>query len=179
MKQPWVYMCSPSRSPLPPPSLPDPSRSSQCTRSKCLPPASNLGWRRLLIVPWEHACTRTRVCVCVCVWEWVAQSCPTLYNSMDCSLPGSSIHGIIFPWDSPGKDTGLDCHPHLWGESMYNKDQFKEFVLPVSVSPFLSLSLLPSFLSLFGHQLFSIWFSKFNPTIRKEASKSGWGAKTW
>ena len=31
MKQPWVYMCSPSRSPLPPPSPPDPSRSSQCT----------------------------------------------------------------------------------------------------------------------------------------------------
>ena len=36
MKQPWVYMCSPSRSPLPPPSLPDPSRSSQCTRSELL-----------------------------------------------------------------------------------------------------------------------------------------------
>ena len=29
MNQPWVYMCSPSRSPLPPPSPPDPSRSSQ------------------------------------------------------------------------------------------------------------------------------------------------------
>ena len=28
MKRPWVYMCSPSRSPLPPPSLPAPSRSS-------------------------------------------------------------------------------------------------------------------------------------------------------
>ena len=25
----------------------------------------------------------------------VAQSCPTLCNSMDCSLPGSSIHGIF------------------------------------------------------------------------------------
>ena len=36
MKQPWVYMCSPSRSPLPPPSPPDPSRSSQCTRSEHL-----------------------------------------------------------------------------------------------------------------------------------------------
>ena len=24
----------------------------------------------------------------------VAQSCPTLSDSMDCSLPGSSIHGI-------------------------------------------------------------------------------------
>ena len=25
----------------------------------------------------------------------VAQSCPTLHDSMDCSLPGSSIHGIF------------------------------------------------------------------------------------
>ena len=31
MNQPWVYMCSPSRTPLPPPSLPHPSGSSQCT----------------------------------------------------------------------------------------------------------------------------------------------------
>ena len=44
MKQPRVYMCSPSRSPLPRPSLPDPSRSSQCTRSERLSHASNLGW---------------------------------------------------------------------------------------------------------------------------------------
>ena len=32
------------------------------------------------------------VCVCVCV---VAQSCPTLCNPMDCSPPGSSVHGIL------------------------------------------------------------------------------------
>ena len=25
----------------------------------------------------------------------VAQSCPTLGNPMDCSLPGSSVHGIV------------------------------------------------------------------------------------
>ena len=34
MKRPWVYMSSPSRSPLPPPSPPAPSRSSQSTRSE-------------------------------------------------------------------------------------------------------------------------------------------------
>ena len=44
MKQPWVYMCSPSQSPLPPPSPPIPSRFSQCTRSERLSHASNLGW---------------------------------------------------------------------------------------------------------------------------------------
>ena len=44
MKQPWVYMCSPSWSPLPPPSPPAPSRFSQCTRSERLSHASTLGW---------------------------------------------------------------------------------------------------------------------------------------
>ena len=28
-------------------------------------------------------------------WREFAQSCPTLCDSMDCSLPGSSIHGIL------------------------------------------------------------------------------------
>ena len=28
-------------------------------------------------------------------WSEDAQSCPTLCNSMDCSLPGSSVHGIF------------------------------------------------------------------------------------
>ena len=32
------------------------------------------------------------MCVCACVR---VQSCPTLCNSMDCSLPGFSIHGIF------------------------------------------------------------------------------------
>ena len=29
-------------------------------------------------------------CVCVC-----AQSCPTLWDPMDCSPPGSAVYGII------------------------------------------------------------------------------------
>ena len=37
-------MYSPSRSPLPPPSPPDPSGSSQCTSPEHLSHASNLGW---------------------------------------------------------------------------------------------------------------------------------------
>ena len=38
------------------------------------------------------------------------QSCPTLGDSMDCSPPGSSVHG-----DSPGKNTGVGCHALLQG----------------------------------------------------------------
>ena len=34
LNPPWVYMCSPSRTPLPPPSPSHPSRSSQCTSPK-------------------------------------------------------------------------------------------------------------------------------------------------
>ena len=40
----------------------------------------------------------------------VAQSCPTLCDHMDCSQPGSSVHG-----DSPGKNTGVGCHALLQG----------------------------------------------------------------
>ena len=44
MNQPLIYMCSPSRSPLPPPSPSHPSGSSQCTNPEHLSHASNLGW---------------------------------------------------------------------------------------------------------------------------------------
>ena len=40
----------------------------------------------------------------------VAQSCPALCDPMECSLPGSSVHG-----DSPGKNTGVGCHALLQG----------------------------------------------------------------
>ena len=40
----------------------------------------------------------------------VTQSCLTLCDPMDCSLPGSSVHG-----DSPGKNTGVGCHALLQG----------------------------------------------------------------
>ena len=45
-----------------------------------------------------------------CVRAKSLQSCPTLCNPMDCSLPGSSVHG-----DSPGKNTGVCCHVLLQG----------------------------------------------------------------
>ena len=35
----------------------------------------------------------------------VAQSCLTLCIPIDCSLPGSSVHG-----DFPGKNTGVGCY---------------------------------------------------------------------
>ena len=44
MNHPWIYMYSPSRSPLTPLSSPDPSGSSQCTRSEHFSHESTLGW---------------------------------------------------------------------------------------------------------------------------------------
>ena len=46
-------------------------------------------------------------CCCCCS---VSQLCPTLWDAMDCSPPGSSVHG-----DSPGKNTGVGCHSLLQG----------------------------------------------------------------
>ena len=40
----------------------------------------------------------------------VAQSYPTLFDPMDCSPPGSSVHE-----DSPGKNTRVGCHALLQG----------------------------------------------------------------
>ena len=37
-------------------------------------------------------------------------SCVQLCNPMDCSPPGTSVHG-----DSPGKNTGVGCHARLQG----------------------------------------------------------------
>ena len=43
----------------------------------------------------------------------VAPSCLTLCNPVDCSPPGSSVHG-----DSPGKNIGVGCHAFLQGSSL-------------------------------------------------------------
>ena len=50
-----------------------------------------------------------RVCVCVCVCVLVVQSCPILWDPLDCHPPGSSVHGFFqkeywsgLPFPSPG-----------------------------------------------------------------------------
>ena len=59
--------------------------------------------------PWDSPGKNTGVgchfllqCMRVRSESEVAQSCPTLRNPLDCSPPGSSIHGIF-----PGKSTGF------------------------------------------------------------------------
>ena len=50
------------------------------------------------------------VCVWVCVFVLNHFSHVQLCNHMDCSPPGSSVHG-----DSPHKNTGVGCHAPLQG----------------------------------------------------------------
>ena len=45
---------------------------------------------------------------CACAQS--LQSCPSLWDPIDYSPPGSSVHG-----DSPGKNTGVGCHFLLQG----------------------------------------------------------------
>ena len=106
----------PSWSPLPPPSLPDPSGSSQCTRHEHLSHASNMHpmfiaalfiiartWKQPRC-PSADECRRKLWYIYTMEYysaikknsfESVVQSCLTLWDPMDCSLPGSSIYGIF------------------------------------------------------------------------------------
>ena len=64
----------------------------------------------------------------------VAQSCPTLCNPMDCSLPVSSVHGIFhagilrLPFPPPGDlpDPGIELKsPALQAHSLPSEPQGK------------------------------------------------------
>ena len=59
-----------------------------------------------------HCCQSNQVIMCLAcaVLCLIAQSCRTLFNSRDCSPPGSSICR-----DSPGRNTGGGCHVLLQG----------------------------------------------------------------
>ena len=68
---------------------------------------------RLLLSP---SVSNTSAVLCL-----VAQSCPTLCDPMDCSLPGSSVHG-----DSPSKNTGVGCHALLQVQSLDWEDSLEK-----------------------------------------------------
>ena len=75
------------------------------SRNQLGPSVEKIPWRRKwqpapVFLPGKfHAqqprCTLLRICIHKVVSE-VAQLCPTLCNLLDCSLPGSSIHGIFW-----------------------------------------------------------------------------------
>ena len=107
-----------------------------------------------LLCPWDSPGKNTGVgchflfqCLKVKSESEVAQSCPTLSNPMDCSPPGSSVHGIlqarVLEWGAIAfptyKSRGLKKKktPHGWSgmnkgrkkfpENQIMKDNIKDF----------------------------------------------------
>ena len=87
------------------------------------------GWNNL----WASASSSVkwaltyRSCPQTFLWHWklkllVTQLLQTLCNPMDCSPPR-----LLCPRNSPGKNTGVDCHSLLpgggWGEYSWTRDQ--------------------------------------------------------
>ena len=75
------------------------AKSLQLCPTLCDPIEGSPPWLRL---PWDSPGKNTGVgcyfllqCMKVKSESEVAQSCPTLSDLMDCSLPGSSVHGIF------------------------------------------------------------------------------------
>ena len=75
--------------------------------------------------PWDSPGKNTGVgshfllqCMEVKTESEVAQSCPTLGDPMDCSLPGSSVHGIfqarVLEWVAIAFSSFCVRHIHLW-----------------------------------------------------------------
>ena len=70
-----------------------------------------------LEAPVPFSCLVTISCGCTCS---IAQSCPTLCDHMDCSLPGSSAHELSWqeywsglPFPTPGIFPTKGSNPHL------------------------------------------------------------------
>ena len=86
-------------------------------RTSCLPSQVESCAKRLKmkIAFWKEIRVSLNSCLIVLfslflVLCLVAQLCPILYNPMDCTLPGFSIHG-----DSPSKNARMGCHALLQG----------------------------------------------------------------
>ena len=84
----------------------------------------------LLPLPWEtEAISLPIPCVCCCCCS-VTQSCPTLCNPRDCSMPGSSVHhGIsqarILEWIAISSSRG-SSQPRDWIPSF--RKQWKQWL---------------------------------------------------
>ena len=115
MNQPWIYMCSPSWSPLLPPSPSDPSWFSQCTSPEHLSHASSLNFKHTLFLlslqPVSYSISRivfVSKCITLAPFHSPCQcprSCPS--HSMLRALPSCPAglpHLLIPP---------LSCSQHL------------------------------------------------------------------
>ena len=138
--------------------------------------------------PWDSPGKNTGVgchfllqCMKVKINSEVAQSCLTPSDPMDCSLPGSSIHGIfqarVLEWGAIAFYLGLigaAFHLCLAGHCRQKRSiwpQEKHFVF---VKSFLLRLFFFLFLFLFSFSfLFSLFFSlEWGPTLRRFSARS-------
>ena len=135
MKKPWVYMCSPSRSP--PPSPPTPSRFSQCTRSERLSRDISLPTKVLLVKAmvfpvvmygcesWTIKKTEWRRIDAFELWCWrrllrvpwtARRSTQSILNEIN---PEYSLEGLV-----------LKLKFQYFGHLMWRTDSFENTVMP-------------------------------------------------
>ena len=58
----------------------------------------------------------------------VAKSCPTLSDPMDCSLPGSSVHGIFQARVLESGAIAFSDYQQLYANKMDNLEEMDEFL---------------------------------------------------
>ena len=68
-----------------------------------------------------------------CMHAKPIQSCPTLFDPIDCRPPGSSVYG-----DSPGKNSGVGCHALLQGIFPTQASNPTSFTSPALAGGFLA-----------------------------------------
>ena len=126
--------------------------------------------------PWDSPGKNTGVgchfllqCMKVKSESEVAQSCPTLSDPMDCSLPGSSVHGIfqagVLEWGANAFSVEPMNSPHLHLSWLltYWRGLFLEFyfTLSISLSFLLLLFLKFCWICHIFYFLFCFWFSSY------------------
>ena len=119
--------------------------------------------------PWDSPGKNTGVgchfllqCMKVKSESEVSQLCPTPSNPMDCSLPGSSIHG-----DFPGKSTGVGCHCLLLSRASCVEIVFKCWMS------------YTCFVFLFFYSMGKINWTFFSRESKKEAARWFWWVWRW
>ena len=83
--------------------------------------------------PWDSPVKNTGVgchfllqCMKVKSESEVAQSCPTLSNPMDCSLPGSSVHGIF-------QARGLELGAIVFSKTLFLKKEYLNYLILIRI----------------------------------------------
>ena len=141
MNQPWIYMCFPSRSPLPPPSPSHPSGSSQCTSPEHLSQASDISLENEWIYFWP-CCT---ACWILIPWPGIEPVLP----AVGCGVLTTHL-------------TGSYLYKYLTGSHFWN---CTNSLLLIKLSPFFfwSIQFLPE--SVLGW-LFSESIVYYQPSTR-------------